>query len=70
MASSPKSPEQRSKSNQNFIGVPPNNETESTHQRDGNFEDEDEELENCRNNLVTQAQLFRNYIESNSLYVN
>jgi hypothetical protein len=47
---------QRPKSNQNFIGAPPNDMTESTNRMDldggGHFDDEEEEL-NRRNNLLT-----------------
>ena len=60
----------RPKSNQNFIGVPPNL-TESSHKTgvDGDFVDEEEE-EEAQNNILTQTELFKSYAEQNSLYVN
>ena len=45
----------------NFIGVPPNMTESSAHSRQGNdFVDEEEEEEN-QNNIITQAELFKNY---------
>lgn len=54
----------------NFVGASPHDLTESTHKVDGReFEDEEEEVDN-RNNLLTQTELFKNYAESNNLFVN
>jgi hypothetical protein len=33
-------------------------------------EDEDSEIMDYRNNVITQAELFRSYSESNHLYTN
>lgn len=35
----------------------------------GDFVDEEEEEEN-QNNIITQAELFKNYSDQNSLYLN
>lgn len=54
----------------NFIGVPPNMTESSAHSGQGpDFVDEEEEEEN-QNNIITQAELFKNYSDQNSLYLN
>ena len=56
-------PRDRPKSNQNFIGVPPNLTASSRKSADmGEFVDEEEE-EEAQNNIMTQADLFKSYAE-------
>ena len=60
----------QAKSNENFIGVPPDL-TESSKQvaQDADFDDEDAETD-AHNNFLTQADLFKSYTEQNNLYCN
>lgn len=70
----------QAKSDQNFIGVPPDmteslNKPNSSGHGQGEFiEDQDEvdmedEME-AHNNFLTQAELFKSYSEQNNLYCN
>ena len=60
----------KAKSNDNFIGVPPDL-TESSQKMPNHEEFDDEEDENeVQNNFLTQADLFRSYTDQNNLFIN
>ena len=58
------------KSNEDFIGVPPDmTNTTNRGAQVADFEDDEEEAD-VVNNLITQADLFKSYADQNNLYVN
>lgn len=69
----------QARSDQNFIGVPPDmteslNKQAPSHGQGEFIEDQDEvdmddEME-AHNNFLTQAELFKSYSEQNNLYCN